>query len=172
MIQITLKIYTLKIVKKKWFYVRLLEYIDYNKFDLLKSKPTEFCIIKNIKLFRLKTKRNSFWKNDEVQFSYCSLIWMSSSRKSNNLINKEQERSLRKVRGDNDSSFKSLLSTCEEITIHQRNLQVLMTEAYKNVNGISPPVTKMLSYYQTIRRNWRNVRIFKRISNENRKTVK
>ena len=78
---------------------------------------------------------------------------MFSSGKSNNLINKEHERSLRIVRGDNDSSFKSLLSTCEEITIHQRNLQVLMTEAYKNINGISPPVTKMLSYYKTIRRN-------------------
>ena len=172
MIQITLKIYTLKKVKKKWFYVRLLEYIDYNKFDLLKSKPTEFCIIKNIKLFRLKTKRNSFWKNDEdavqLLLSYLDVLL----KKSNNLINKEHERSLRIVRGDNDSSFKSLLSTCEEITIHQRNLQVLMTEAYKNINGISPPVTKMLSYYKTIRRNWRNVRIFKRISNENRKTVK
>ena len=119
-----------------------------------------------------KQKETLFERMMKIQFSYCSLIWMSSSRKSNNLINKEQERSLRKVRGDNDSSFKSLLSTCEEITIHQSNSQVLMTEAYKNINGISPPVTKMLSYYQTIRRNWRNVRIFKRISNENRKIVK
>ena len=89
----------------------------------------------------------------KIKFSYCSLIWMFSSRKSNNLINKEHERSLRIVRGDNDSSFKSLLSTCEEIAIHQRNLQVLMTEAYKNINGISPPVTKMLSYYKAKHRN-------------------
>ena len=117
-------------------------------------------------------KETLFERMMKIQFSYCSLIWMFSSRKSNNLINKEHERSLRIVRGDNDSSFKSLISTCEEITIHQRNLQVLMTEPYKNINGISPPVTKMLLYYQTIRRNWRNVRIFKRISNENRKTVK
>ena len=119
-----------------------------------------------------KQKETLFERMMKIQFSYCSLIWMFSSRKSNNLINKEHERSLRIVRGDNDSSFKSLLSTCEEITIHQSNSQVLMTEAYKNINGISPPVTKMLSYYKTIRRNWRNVRIFKRISNENRKTVK
>ena len=48
------------------------------------------------------------------QFSYCPLIWMFSSEKSNNLINKVHERSLRTVSGDNqlavDSSFKSLLS--------------------------------------------------------------
>ena len=65
------------------------------------------------------------------QFSYCSLIWMFSSRNSNNLISKVHERSLRIISGDNHSSFKSLLSKCKEITIHQRDLQVLMTETYK-----------------------------------------
>ena len=68
------------------------------------------------------------------QFSYCPLIWMFTSEKSNSLINKLHERSLRTVSGDNqlavDSSFKSLLSKSKEITIHQRNLQVLMTETY------------------------------------------
>ena len=67
-------------------------------------------------------------------FSYCPLIWMFSSEKSNNLINKVHERSLRIVSGDNqlavDSSFKSLLSKSKEITIHQRKFQVLMTETY------------------------------------------
>ena len=47
-------------------------------------------------------------------------------------------RSLRIVNGDNHSSFKSLLSKYQEITINQRNLQVLMTETYKIINGISP----------------------------------
>ena len=56
------------------------------------------------------------------QFSYCPLIWMFSSRKSNNLISNVHERSLRIVNDDNHSSFKSLLSKCKEITIHQRNL--------------------------------------------------
>ena len=86
------------------------------------------------------------------QFSYCPLIWMFSSRKSNNLINKVHERSLRIVSGDNHSSFKSLLSKCKEITIHQRNLQVLMTETYKIINGISPPIMEIFLYYQKIRK--------------------
>ena len=30
------------------------------------KKATDLCIIKNIKLFRLKTKRNSFQRNDKI----------------------------------------------------------------------------------------------------------
>ena len=52
------------------------------------------------------------------QFSYCQLIWMFSSRKSNNLINNVHEISLRIVSGDDHSSFKNLLSKCKEMTIH------------------------------------------------------
>ena len=84
------------------------------------------------------------------QFSYCPLIWMFFSRKPNNLINKVHERSLRIVSSDNHSSFKSLLSKYKEITIHQRNLLVLMTETYKIINGISPPIMEKKSYYEKI----------------------
>ena len=103
------------------------------------------------------------------QFSYCPLIWMFSSRKSNNLINKVHERSLRIVSGDNHSSFKSLLSKYKEIAIHQRNLQVLMTETYKIINGITPPIMEKIFVF---RENAPNVRNFHEISNEKRKTVK
>ena len=41
------------------------------------------------------------------QFSYCPLIWMFSSRKSNNLISKVHERSLEVISGDNHSSCNS-----------------------------------------------------------------
>ena len=44
-----------------------------------------------------------------------------------------------------------------------------MTETYKIVNGISPPI--MENFY-ILRENTNNVRNFKEISNENRKTVK
>ena len=38
-------------------------------------------------------------------FSYCPLIWMFSSRKSNNLINRFHKRSLRTVYNDTSSPF-------------------------------------------------------------------
>ena len=83
------------------------------------------------------------------QFSYCPLIWVFSSRKSNNLISKVHERSLRIV--SNHSSFKSLLSKCKEIAIHQKNVQVLMTATYKIANSVCPPIMESFPYYEKIR---------------------
>ena len=42
------------------------------------------------------------------QFSYCPLIWMFCSRKSNNFINKIRERSLRIVTNDKNSNFEGI----------------------------------------------------------------
>ena len=92
---------------------------------------------------------------------------MFSSRKSNSLINKVHERSLRIVSDDKHSSFANLLSNCKEITIHQRKLQVLMAKTYKIINGISSPIFFFFFY---ITRKY--VRNFQEISNKNRKTVK
>ena len=60
---------------------------------------------------------------------------MFSSQQSNNLINKVHERSLRFVTNDGNSSFETLLQNNKDITVDQRNLQILMTEVYKFVKG-------------------------------------
>ena len=44
-------------------------------------------------------------------------------------------RSLRLITSDENSSFKTLLQTAIDITVHQRNLQILMTEVYKIIKG-------------------------------------
>ena len=56
---------------------------------------------------------------------------MFSSRRSNNLMNKVHKRSLRLITNDENSSFETLLQNINDITVHQRNLQTLMTEVYK-----------------------------------------
>ena len=43
------------------------------------------------------------------QFSYCPLIWMLQSRTINNRINNINERALKLIHKDNQSSFKELL---------------------------------------------------------------
>ena len=80
---------------------------------------------------------NSFFKG---QLSYCPLIWTFCSRHSNNLINKLQERVLRVVYNDYDSSFNELLEKANENTIHIKNIHILMTEIYKLLIGLSPPI--------------------------------
>ena len=62
-----------------------------------------------------------------------------------------------------------MLREQNEITIHQRNLQVLMAEVYKIVNDIEPPILNSLFQFRC---NTNNIRNFQEIFTENRKTVK
>ena len=69
------------------------------------------------------------------------MVW---SRKSNNLINKIHERFQRISYKVQKTSYHNLLETHNEVKIHQSNLQVLMTDIYKIVNGVSPPFMNSL----------------------------
>ena len=70
------------------------------------------------------------------------MLWQ---RQSNQLINKIHERTLRLIYQDN-SNFKVSLENQKEFSIHQRNMQVLMTEIYEILNDIAPPIMKSLSF--------------------------
>ena len=90
------------------------------------------------------------------QFNYCPLLWMFCSRQSNNLINKIHKWSLRISYKDQKTSYHNLLETHNELTIHQRNLQVLMTETYKIVDGVAPPTINSLFEFRSNKYNIRN----------------
>ena len=77
-----------------------------------------------------------------AQFSYCPLTWMFHSRKLNNKINKLHERCLWIVYSDNTSSLEELLETDNSVSVQHQNIQVLATELYKIVNGLSPEIMK------------------------------
>ena len=49
------------------------------------------------------------------------------------------KRALRALLGDYESTFECLLTKNNEIAIHTKNLQKLMTEIYKSLNHESPP---------------------------------
>ena len=74
------------------------------------------------------------------QFSYCPILWMFCSRRSNNLIYNIHQRALRATFADHTSNFTQLLEKKRESTIHQRNTQALMKEIYKFINNLSPPI--------------------------------
>ena len=56
-----------------------------------------------------------------------------------------------------------------ELTTHQRNSQVLMTEVFKMINGYAPPI---LANFFIFRENTHNFRNFQIILNENKKVVR
>ena len=65
---------------------------------------------------------------------------MFCSKQSNNRINLKHEQSLRISYKDQKTSYQNLLETHNELTIHQRNMQVSMTEIYEIVNGVASPI--------------------------------
>ena len=90
------------------------------------------------------------------QFNYCPLVWMFCSRKSNNLINKVQERALRLITNDYQSSFNIFLDKYNEFSIHPRNLDTLMIELYKIIHHTAPPIINSLFVFRENTHNIRN----------------
>ena len=89
------------------------------------------------------------------QFAYCPLVWMFSFRQSNNLINKVHERALKLIDQDN-CNVEVLLEKQHNVSINQKNLQDLMTEIYKIVNGIAPLIRNSLFAFRLNQHNLRN----------------
>ena len=71
-------------------------------------------------------------------FNYCPLIWIFCEKQCNKEINRVHKRALRTLLGDYESTFEYLLTKNNEIAIHMKNLQKLMTEIYKSLNHESP----------------------------------
>ena len=92
-------------------------------------------------LAKRKTIMNAFINS---QFGYCPLVWMCHSRKMNNKINKIEERALRIVDEDANSTYEELLKKDGSVTIHEINIKLLAIEINKVINCISPEIMKKI----------------------------
>ena len=81
---------------------------------------------------------------------------MFHSRKLNTRISRFQERFLRVVFKDFDSSFEKLLRKDSSTTLHQRNLQKLMTAIFRVKTGIAPELMKGVFEFLDVPYNLRN----------------
>ena len=73
---------------------------------------------------------------------------MCHSRSMNNKIKRLHERCLRITNNDKTSSFADLLAKNGSVSIHTRNLQVLVTDMFKLHKNMS---TELLSGYFCVR---------------------
>ena len=89
------------------------------------------------------------------QFGYCPLIWMFHSRALNNKINSIHERALRITYDDRTSTFEELLNKDNSVSIHDRNLQVLVTELYKVKSNMAPEILNEIFQNRTSSYNLR-----------------
>ena len=80
---------------------------------------------------------------------------MFSSRRSNNLINRSHERSLKTVHKDTSSIFQELLQRNRIVSFHHNNIQTLTTEVFKVLRNICPPIMKTFFDFRENRYNFR-----------------
>ena len=85
---------------------------------------------------------------------------MFCSRQTNNMINKIHERALRIVLNDRCSDSETMLLNMNDITIHHRYIQTLMSELFKIKYDLAPPVMDSLLNRRTICYNFRNLQEF------------
>ena len=86
---------------------------------------------------------------------------MNHSRKLNNRINIIHERALRVAYNDNTSTFHQLLLRDNSVTVHNRNLQVLVTEMFKFKMGLCPEIMNDIFQSRNCSYNIRNISEFK-----------
>ena len=89
-------------------------------------------------------------------FSNCLVVWMFHGRKLNVRINSLDERALLVVFREFDSSFEELLRRESSTTLHQQNLQNVMTEIFKFKTLIARGLMKGVSEVADVPYNLRN----------------
>ena len=78
----------------------------------------------------------------------------------NNKINRLHERALRIAYKDYASSFESLLEKDRSVTIHQKNVQLLITEMFKKTNNLNPSFMDEIFLKRSVTYNLRNTNTF------------
>ena len=73
-------------------------------------------------------------------FKYYPLIWIFCDKTSNNQI--KHTTYLRLVFEMEDTNFEDLLLKDNSWSVHENNIHTLLTEIYKSINNLSPPIMK------------------------------
>ena len=107
--------------------------------ELCKKMNQKLCAFSRIRPFLKREKAKILLTSIVMSnLSYCPLIWIFCSKSASKEINRINKRALRVLYEDYDSSFEQLLEKDGSVTVHQRNLQNLMTEIFTTISQINP----------------------------------
>ena len=74
-------------------------------------------------------------------FNYCPLVWILCSKTAHDLINASHRRALRAEVNKFSASFDELLNECNTVSIHTKNLRLLVIEVYRALYQLGPEIT-------------------------------
>ena len=84
----------------------------------------------------------TFLREMDIPIQSLSINLDISQQDIKNHINNIHERAHRLTYKDNQTSFKELSEKDHSVTVHQKNLQVLVTKIFKNKNDLGPDIMK------------------------------
>ena len=88
-------------------------------------------------------------------FNFCPMAWHFCSQSNTKKIEKIQERALRFIYGDYDSSYSELLDKIGLPTLHVRRLRTMAIETFKILNDLAPPCLNDLVSFKHSTYNFR-----------------
>ena len=77
-------------------------------------------------------------------FNYCPLVWYFTTARQLQKIEKIQERALRFITDDYESSYEMLMKNTETTTMRVRQMQSLCVEIYKTLSNLNPKYMREL----------------------------
>ena len=102
-------------------------------------------------------------------FSYCPLTWHFCTEQNSNKIEKIQERALRFIYNDSDSSYETLLQNSNLHSLKTRRMRTIALETFKIIHKKSP---LFLQDLLTIKNNIYNFRYINTADIPRRRTTK
>jgi hypothetical protein len=88
-------------------------------------------------------------------FNFCPLAWHFCTDKNTNKIEKVQERALRFVENDYNSTYLELVDKAKVPTLQVRRIRTMALETFKIINNLSPMCLKSLVKIKTSKYSFR-----------------
>ena len=124
--------------------------------DLCNKATTHLNVLKRLKSFVGFEERKILVQSFVFSnFNYCLLVWHFSSAKSAHKIKKMQERALRFLYNDNNSTYEELLVKSDKCYMHVAHLRNLCIEIYKTMELLNPTFMQYLFHFKLSSRSIR-----------------
>ena len=113
--------------------------------DMCKKASRQINALKRISKFLTQDSRKSIYRSFiAANFNYCPISWMFCGKKNTSKLEKLQERALRLVFCDQNSSYDDLLKRGNFLSLKAYRIKCLAVEVFKCVHGVNPTYLKRL----------------------------
>ena len=130
--------------------------------DLCKKASRQLNVLRRFSnILSTKNKMSIFHSFILSQFKYCPVVWHFCKKRKIDMMEKIQERALRFVYNDKESTYMTLLTKANRKTLYNDRLKSIAIEVYKSLHGISPYYLRDMFSIKDCHYDLRNVYILK-----------